>query len=36
MVGYRRLLYERGLAQGLRSLVNKKGIEGPQGETPGC
>ncbi len=33
---YRRLLYERGLEQGLRSLVNKKGIEGPQGETPGC
>jgi hypothetical protein len=35
-MAYRRRLYELGLAQGLRSLVNEKGIEGPQGETPGC
>jgi hypothetical protein len=36
MVRYRRLLYARGLEQGLRSLVPKSGIDGPRGETPGC
>ena len=36
MVRYRRLLYKRGIAEGLRSLVRRAGIEGPNGATPGC
>jgi hypothetical protein len=36
MVRYRRRLYERGRAEGLRSLVPASGIAGPRGSTPGC
>jgi N-acetylmuramoyl-L-alanine amidase len=36
MLRYRRLLYQRGRSEGLRSLVPASEITGPTGTTPGC